>query len=87
MPAFDSDRLPCPSTSPRRHVRAALLVLACLALAWACGAAKTKLYDRDIGLSDAPLGRHIAREPLEGELLDGWNSLRKGFGLFETPWV
>ncbi len=61
-----------------RPSAALALLIAVVGLAWACGAAKQKLYDRDISLSDAPLGRHIAREPLEGGLLDGWSALRKG---------
>ncbi len=72
-------RQPCPPAPfARRSTHAVLLLVGLVGLAWACGAAKSKLYDRDISLSDAPLGRNIAREPLEGGLLDGWNALRAG---------
>ena len=72
-------RQPCPPAPfARRSTLAVLLLVGLVGLGWACGAAKSKLYDRDISLSDAPLGRNIAREPLEGGLLDGWNALRAG---------
>ncbi|MCO4761958.1 MAG: tetratricopeptide repeat protein [Myxococcales bacterium] len=69
---------PTQPTGPHRPTVAALAVVALLATAWACGPKRAQLYDRDIGLSDSPLERSIAREPLRGALFDGWKALKKG---------
>lgn len=67
-----------PHAPTSRSGRVAIALALALALAWACGPKRQQLYDRDIGLSDAPVGRQIDREPLEGDLLNGWNALRAG---------
>jgi tetratricopeptide (TPR) repeat protein len=53
----------------------AVLVLTSIA---GCGASQARLHDRDRGLDDRPISKHVAREPLQGQLLSAMRLLQNG---------